>query len=101
MNKMQWLVDFENSSELPRLEKLVLRYTVAMTQTPVHVPDALFSELRRFFSERQLVELTVAIAWENYSARVAHAFGLEAEGFSEGSCCVLPHSRHEPATVGT
>jgi len=60
------------------------------TATPVELPDDLFSAMRRHFDERQLVELTAAIAWENYRARFDHAFGCEAEGFSEGAFCPLP-----------
>ena len=72
------------------LEKLVLDYAVAMTNTPVEVPDALFARLREHFAEAELVELTAAIAWENYRARFDHAFGIEAQGFSEGAYCPLP-----------
>jgi len=61
-----------------------------MTHTPVEVPDALFQRLRGQFSEAQMVELTATIAWENYRARFDHAFGIEAEGFSEGAYCALP-----------
>ena len=61
-----------------------------MTRTPVEVPDALFADLRARFDEAQMVELTASIAWENYRARFNHAFGLEAEGFSEGAFCALP-----------
>jgi len=61
-----------------------------MTQTPVAVPDALFVKLREKFTDAQLVELTATLAWENYRARFDHAFGLEAEGFTEGSYCALP-----------
>jgi alkylhydroperoxidase family enzyme len=61
-----------------------------MTHTPVEVPDALFQSLRAQFNEGQLVELTATIAWENYRARFNHAFGLEAEGFSQGAFCALP-----------
>lgn len=61
-----------------------------MTRTPVDVSDALFSCLREHFSEAQLVELTSAIAWENYRARFDHAFGMEAENFAEGAICALP-----------
>ena len=61
-----------------------------MTKTPVEVPDELFAELRRHFDEAQLVELTAAVAWENYRARFNHAFGLEAQGFSQGAYCPLP-----------
>ncbi len=72
------------------LEKLVLDYGVAMTLTPVEVPDELFAALRQHFNEAQLVELTAAIAWENYRARFNHAFGIEAQGFSKGAYCPLP-----------
>ena len=61
-----------------------------MTQTPVEVPEALFVRLRENFNEAQLVELTSAIAWENYRARFDHAFGIEGENFSEGAVCALP-----------
>jgi len=61
-----------------------------MTQTPVEVPDALFANLRANFTEPQLVELTATIAWENFRARFDHAFGVEAEGFSQGSFCAVP-----------
>jgi len=61
-----------------------------MTQTPVEVSESMFAKLREHFAEAQLVELTATIAWENYRARFDHAFGVEAEGFSEGSYCALP-----------
>ncbi len=72
------------------LEKLVIDYGVALTLTPVEVPDELFAALRQHFNEAQLVELTAAIAWENYRARFNHAFGIEAQGFSKGAYCPLP-----------
>ena len=84
------LVDFESSGEFNDVERIVLRYAVAMTQTPVDVSDGLFDQLKQQFNERQLVELTSTIAWENYRARFNHAFGIEAEGFSEGAFCALP-----------
>jgi 4-carboxymuconolactone decarboxylase len=84
------LADFESSPAFSDLEKRVLRYAGAMTQTPVEVPDELFQQLREHFNPRQLVELTSAIAWENYRARFDHAFGIEAEGFSAGAVCPLP-----------
>ena len=84
------LAAFETSAAFTEVEKLVLRYAVAMTQTPVEVSDDLFAELQREFTPKQLVELTSAIAWENYRARFDHAFGIEAEGFSEGAVCAVP-----------
>ena len=68
----------------------MLEFADAMTQTPVEVSDALFARLREKFTEGQMVELTATLAWENYRARFDHAFGVEAEGFTEGSYCALP-----------
>ncbi len=90
--KLRALSDFEDSSEFSHVEKLALRYAVAMTATPAVIPDELFEALHAEFDSRQLVELTAAIAWENYRARFNHAFGIEAEGFSRGAFCPLPTS---------
>jgi 4-carboxymuconolactone decarboxylase len=84
------LHDYERHSFFSETEKLVLAYADAMTHTPVEVPEEMFSNLRAKFDEPQLVELTANIAWENYRARFNHAFGLEAEGFSEGAFCAMP-----------
>ena len=61
-----------------------------MTRTPVEVTDPMFARLRERFTEAELVELTSAIALENYRARFYHAFGIEGENFSEGAVCALP-----------
>ena len=89
------LASFESSAAFDELERAVLRYAVAMTETPVEISEELFAPLRRQFAEKQLVELTSAIAWENYRARFDHAFGIGAEGFSEGAFCPLP-ARAQP-----
>jgi len=88
------LADFEHSPAFSELEKLVLRFAAAITETPAEVPNELFAELRKHLSPQQLVELTSAIAWENYRARFNRAFGIEAEGFSEGAACAVPVGRH-------
>jgi 4-carboxymuconolactone decarboxylase len=88
------LAHFEASSAFSEPEKLVLRYAAAMTQTPVEVSNELFAELQKHFSPQQMVELTSAIAWENYRARFDHAFGIEAEGFSAGAVCPVAVGGH-------
>jgi len=85
-NLNHYRTDF-NFSEL---ERLVLEYADGMTRIPVEVPNALFARLRERFAEAELVELTSAIVWENYRARFDHAFGIEAENFTEGAVCALP-----------
>jgi alkylhydroperoxidase family enzyme len=84
------LPQYKSSALFSEIEKLVLAYADAMTQTPVEVPDALFAKLREKFTDAKLVELTATLAWENYRARFDHAFGVEAEGFTQGNYCATP-----------
>jgi 4-carboxymuconolactone decarboxylase len=81
---------YQASSAFSPLERLILDYAVGLTQTPVEVSDELFDALKSHLNEAQLVELTAAIAWENYRARFNHAFGIESQDFSEGAHCALP-----------
>jgi alkylhydroperoxidase family enzyme len=87
---MEALPNYRRSGVFSETEKLVLEYADAMTETPVEISEELFAKLRAKFTEAQLVELTASIAWENCRARFDHAFGVEAEGFSEGSFCAVP-----------
>jgi 4-carboxymuconolactone decarboxylase len=84
------LADFEHSDAFNDLEKAVLRFATHLTLTPAEVPDEVFDALRPHFTPQQLVELTSAIAWENYRARFNRAFAVEAERFTEGNVCVVP-----------
>jgi alkylhydroperoxidase family enzyme len=88
--KLRALSSYEEHPALTEVERLVLRYADAMTSTPVEVSDELFAQLRQRFDDRQLVELTSAIAWENFLARFDHSFGVEPEGFSRGAFCPVP-----------
>ena len=65
-------------------ERTALEYAEAMTVTGRKVDDALFARLRTHFSEAQLVELTAAVALENFRSKFNTALGIEAQGF-----CVL------------
>jgi len=65
-------------------EKAAIEYAEAMTITGQRVTDELHGRLRRHFSEAQLVELTAAIALENFRSKFNTALGIEAQGF-----CVL------------
>jgi alkylhydroperoxidase family enzyme len=67
------------------LERLVLTYADAMTITGQDTPDELFTALRRVFSEEQVVELTMHVAFENFRSRFNHALRIESQGF-----CRLP-----------
>lgn len=90
--QLRAIADFEVSLHFTDDQKLVLRLAVELTRTPANVADSLYEALRGRFSERQLVELSAAIAWENYRARFNRTFNVGPEGFSEGDFCPLPRS---------
>ena len=62
-------------------ERAALSYAEAMTITGQKVTDELFAVLRRHFSEAQVVELTAAVALENFRSKFNVALGVESQGF--------------------
>jgi 4-carboxymuconolactone decarboxylase len=87
-DELKDLLDWQSSERFDEKDQLVLAYADAISATPVDVSDEVFDGLRKHFDEQQLVELTAAIAWENWRARFNWAFGLGKEGYSEGAYCV-------------
>ena len=66
-------------------ERVALEYAERMTITGQNVDDALFARLKQHYSESQIVELTAAIALENFRSKFNPALGIEAQGF-----CLIP-----------
>ena len=70
------------------LERDVLEYAEAMSQTPPTVTDAQSARLLDQLGASALVELTSWVALANLYARTNFALGIESEGFS--ASCGLP-----------
>ena len=83
--KLADLASWRESAAFSELEKVSLEYAERMTYTGQKVDDALFARLKAHFSEAQIVELTAAVALENFRSKFNPALGVEAQGF-----CVLP-----------
>jgi len=66
------------------MERAALEYAERMTITGEKVTDELWARLRSHFSEAQMVELTAAVALENFRSKFNVPLGVEAQGF-----CVL------------
>lgn len=88
--QLRELPEYESSDAFSDRERLVLRYADAMTATPADVPEELFDAIAAEFDEAELVELTAAVAFENYRARFNHAVGVDAQGFADGAACPRP-----------
>ena len=87
------LRDFHNYRISPLFsdeERVVMEYAEELTKEQVQVPEELFARLREHFDEAQIVELTAAIAIENFRARFNNALDVEPAGFSEGLFCPVP-----------
>jgi AhpD family alkylhydroperoxidase len=81
---------YRESPAFSPLERLVLEYAEEMCQVPVVITDELFARLREHFDEEQIVELTTAVAIENFRARFNDALGITPAGFSSGEYCAVP-----------
>jgi alkylhydroperoxidase family enzyme len=79
---------WRDSDVFTGLERLVLEYAEAMTQTPPGVTDELVAQLYRHLDEAELVELTAIVAVENLRSRINAALGLTAQGFKDR--CEVP-----------
>ena len=66
------------------VERAALEYAERMTITGEKVSDELWQRLRAHFSEAQMVELTAAVALENFRSKFNVPLGVEAQGF-----CIL------------
>jgi alkylhydroperoxidase family enzyme len=70
------------------LERDVMEYAEAMSETPPRVTDELSGRLLKKLGARAMVELTSVIGFANMSTRSNVAMGIEAQGFSKA--CTLP-----------
>lgn len=91
-------LDEAKAREVPRwrdsdvftpLERDVLEYAEAMSQTPPAVTDELSARLLEQLGAPALVELTACVALANHYARGNVALGIEAQGFS-AACGLAP-----------
>jgi alkylhydroperoxidase family enzyme len=91
-------LDIAKAREIPRwreshrftpLERDVLEYAEAMTQTPPTVTDELSALLLDQLGAAGLLELTAHIAAANMASRANVAVGIESEGFS-AACGLQP-----------
>lgn len=90
-------LDLAKASQVPRwrdsevftpLERDVLEYAEAMTNTPPTVTDELHAGLLDRLGAAAMVELTAYIAFVNMATRNNNANGISSQGFSDA--CEIP-----------
>ena len=80
-DKIRQLPAWRDSALFSPLERDALDYAEKITITGEKVGDELWARLRRHFSEGQMVELTAAVALENFRSKFNVPLGVEAQGF--------------------
>lgn len=73
------LLDYRDHPELDACDKLVVEYAIAAWNHPGRIADALFARLRQYFSEAQIVELTLRITLCGFFNKFNDALQIEAE----------------------
>jgi alkylhydroperoxidase family enzyme len=79
---------WRDSGVYTELERMVLEYAEAMTDTPLAVTDEMVARLRERLGDARLVELTALVSLENMRSRTNAALGLQSQGFK--AACDLP-----------
>ncbi|MFF8916539.1 carboxymuconolactone decarboxylase family protein [Streptomyces sp. NPDC015032] len=102
-------LDVAKASQVPRwresevftpLEREVMEYAEAMTNTPPTVTDELSASLLGRLGPAAMVELTVSIGFANLSTRINTAHGITSQGYSDA--CEIPlAARPEKPTVAS
>jgi alkylhydroperoxidase family enzyme len=80
-DKIRQVPTWRDSNLFSAMEKDALEYAEKMTITGEKVTDELWGRLRGHFTEAQLVELTAAVAVENFRSKFNVPLGVEAQGF--------------------
>lgn len=94
--KAQQIPCWRDADVFTPLERDVLEYAEAMSQTPSAVTDELADTLLRQLGAPAMVELTAVVAFANMATRGNAALGVEAQGLS-ASCGLRPLA--QPASV--
>lgn len=77
--KILALEDYANSPHFTSAERVALRYADAITLSDQDVDDTLFAELQEHYDDGQILELTMAIAWENASSKFNRALRIPSQ----------------------
>ena len=76
---------WRDSDLFSEAERVALEYAERITFTDQAVDDELFTRLKGHYSEAQIVELTAAVALENFRSKFNPTLGVESQGF-----CLIP-----------
>lgn len=86
--KARQVPNWREASVFTSVERDVMEYAEAMSQTPPAVSDELSARLLAALGPAALIELTAKVAFMNMSSRMNVALGIHSEGYA--GACELP-----------
>src|SRR5215813_4882974 len=89
-DKLQAIDRYAEHPGYTERERAALAYAEMVTISPNDITDEQFAELRRHFTDREIVELTVQAAFENFRARANRSLRIEADGWAQMPTDRLP-----------
>jgi alkylhydroperoxidase family enzyme len=83
--KLAEVATWRGSALFSDAERVALEYAERITNTDQQVDDELFTRLKQHYNEAQIVELTAAVALENFRSKFNPALKIDAQGL-----CLVP-----------
>jgi len=88
MEKVDALANWRESDLFSNEERAALEYAEAVTHSEKQVTDEMVQNLRKYFDEDGITELTGLIAFQNLSSKFNNALDVEPQGF-----CRIPSTK--------
>ncbi len=82
-DKLEAIERYADHPGFTERERAAIAYAEMVTISPSDVSEAQFAELRRHFTEREIVELTAQAAFENFRARFNRSLRIEADDLAK------------------
>ena len=83
--KLDELWRYRQSDRFSVRESAALEYAEAITREDQEVTDACVEQLRKHFSDAEVVELTFIVGYQTFASKFAKAFRLPPQGFTAGA----------------
>ena len=83
LDKVLQVANWQESTLFSAEERVGLAYADAVTATPPQVDDALKAQMKQYFTDDAITEMTALIAFQNLSARFNAALDIPSQGLCD------------------
>jgi alkylhydroperoxidase family enzyme len=80
--KLDELLRYRQSDRFSARERAALEYAERVTREDQEVTDVCVAQLRKHFSDAEVVELTFIVGYQTFASKFAKAFRLVPQGFA-------------------